>query len=140
MDSQNAHAYTVTLKVQIQFVVASNREIHANRIHAGTVHRATFHEIQFASAQKVLSAIHSVNAIFHQSYLSCVAQARVDKMPIVMCRIIVNNASVVPVILAIHMLDVANRFDHHANQIRAVRMLNALLQQMARAYVAAQMA
>lgn len=137
-DLLSVHVCTATSKARIRFVVAWSQEIHANQTHAVMVHRAMSHEIQFASAPKVSSAIHSANAICRQSCPNCVVQDRVAKMPTVMCQTIVNNASVVQVSWAIRTSDVANKHVLHANQIHADQMLNASSQQMDTVYADAQ--
>lgn len=74
----SAHVYQVLSKVQIQFVDASNREVHVNHSHADWELHVMLHEHQFAIAQKEQLAIHSNNVAHQLLFENCANQVHVE--------------------------------------------------------------
>lgn len=135
MALQNAHVCPATLKVQTQFVDVLNQRVPANHSHVVLVQRAMFHVIPFAIVPKELLEIRSDNVVHQLLFVNYVNRDHAEPMQIAMWQMVVNNVSVVQVLLEMLTMDVSNHRDLYVNQIHAHRTVNVLFKRMVNQFV-----
>lgn len=139
MASLNASAYRVILKVLTRFGDVLNQRIHVNQILVALELFAILRTILFVIVQNQLPAIHSDNVLSLLLHLSCVDQAHVVAMPIVMLVMLVRLATADLDTLAIRTPDVGKCHAMLVSQIHVDQVHSVLSHPMVTACAGVQM-